>query len=139
VRPRPPAIRDPANGLALKYGLDIYFAYIFGSVSEGIAMTTTTKSSATKRKTLLFKFKDDTVTTVSHETFSEVAKMLGFNETQTLHLAIARLRDELLAGGQRGSADGEESYPPLTAGQLFDIRSRAPKPRGKLVRKESLF
>ncbi len=101
-------------------------------------MTTTTKFSAAKRKTLLFKFKDDTVTTVSHETFSEVAKTLGFNDTQTLHFAIARLRDEVLAGGQRGSADGEEPYPPLTAGQLFDIRSRAPKPRGKLVRKESL-
>lgn len=102
-------------------------------------MTATTKSTATKRKTLLFKFKDDTVTTVSHETFSDVAKTLGFNETQTLHLAIARLRDEVLAVGTRGAAEGAESHPPLTAGQLFDIRSRAPKPRGKLVRKESLF
>ena len=100
-------------------------------------MTTTTKSSAIKRKTLLFKFKDDTVTTVSRKTFSEVAKTLGFNETQTLHLAIARLRDEVFTG--RGSADGEDPYPPLSAGQLFDIRSRAPKPRGKRVRKESLF
>ena len=130
---------DAANGLALKYGLDIYFLYIINTVSRGIVMTATTKSTATKRKTLLFKFKDDTVTTVSHETFSEVAKTLGFNETQTLHLAIARLRDEVLGDGQRGSGDGEESYPPLTAGQLLDIRSRAPKPRGKLVRKESLF
>jgi hypothetical protein len=121
----------------LKYGSDIYFEYIIGFAAKGIAMTTTTKSSAIKRKTLLFKFKDDTVTTVSHETFSEIARTLGFNETQTLHLAIARLRDELLAGGQRGSAVGEEPYPPLTAGQLFDIRARAPKSRGKLVRKES--
>ena len=102
-------------------------------------MTATNKSSATKRKMLLFKFKDDTVTTVSRETFSEVAKTLGFNETQTLHFAIARLRDEVLAGGQRGAADGGKPYSPLTAGQLLDIRSRAPKPRGKLVRKESLF
>ena len=100
---------------------------------------TTTKSSPAKRKTLLFKFKEDTVTTVSHETFSELSRTLGFNDTQTLHFAIARLRDELLGRGQRGSADGEQSYPPLTAGQLFDIRSRAPKPRGKAVRKESLF
>ncbi len=102
-------------------------------------MSATTKSTATKRKTLLFKFKDDTVTTVSHETFSEVAKTLGFNDTQTLHLAIARLRDEVLGNGQRGSGDGEEAYPPLTARQLLDIRSLAPKPRGKLVRKDSLF
>ena len=90
-------------------------------------MTATTKSTATKRKTLLLKFKDDTVTTVSRETFSEVAKTLGFNETQTLHLAIAHLRDEVLGDGQRGSGDGEEPYPPLTAGQLLDIRSRTPK------------
>lgn len=102
-------------------------------------MAATTKSTATKRKALLLKFKDDTVTTVSHETFSEVARTLGFNETQTLHFAIARLRDEILGGGRRGSEDGEERYPPLTAGQLLDIRSRAPKPRGKLVRKETLF
>ena len=102
-------------------------------------MAATTKSTATKRKALLLKFKDDTVTTVSHETFSEVARTLGFNETQTLHFAIARLRDEILEGGRRGSGDGEKRYPPLTAGQLLDIRSRAPKPRGKLVRKESLF
>jgi len=68
-----------------------------------------------------------------------VARTLGFNETQTLHFAIARLRDEILEGGRRGSGDGEKRYPPLTAGQLLDIRSRAPKPRGKLVRKESLI
>ena len=102
-------------------------------------MTAAMKSAVTKRKSLLFKFKDDTVTTVSHETFSEVAKTLGFNETQTLHLAIARLRDELLGDGPRGSGAGEEPYPPLTARQLFEIRSRAPKPRGKRVRKQSLF
>lgn len=102
-------------------------------------MSTTSKSAATKRKSLLFKFKDDTVTTVSHETFSVVARTLGFNETQTLHLAIARLRDEVFGGGQRGAMDEEQPYPPLTAGQLLDIRSRAPKPRGKRVRKESLF
>jgi hypothetical protein len=100
-------------------------------------MTTNAKATATKSKSLLFKFKDDTVTTVSHETFSEVARTLGFNETQTLHLAIARLRDEVLSGTRPGA--GEERYPPLTAGQLLNIRSRAPKPKGKLVRKESLL
>lgn len=93
---------------------------------------------ATKRKSLLFKFKEDTVTTVSHETFSEMAKKLGFNETQTLHLAIARLRDEVL-GERRQPGDREEPYPPVTTAQLVNIRSQAPKPRGKLVRKESLF
>lgn len=116
---------------------NIYVLYLV-LFHEGFAMSATTKPAATKRKTLLFKFKDDTVTTVSHETFSGVAKTLGFNETQTLHFAIARLRDEVLGGGERRPGAGEEPYPPLTAGQLLDIRSRAPKPRGKLVRKASL-
>jgi len=102
-------------------------------------MPATNKSAAAKRKSLLFKFKEDTVTTVSHESFSEVARALGFNETQAVHYAIARLRDEVLRGGPPGSGDGEEPYPPLTAAQLLEIRSRAPKPRGKPVRKESLF
>jgi len=102
-------------------------------------MAATSKSGATRRKSLLFKFKEDTVTTVSHETFSAVARTLGFNETQTLHLAIARLRDEVLGGGQHGPGDIEAPYPPLSAAQIVDIRSRAPRPRGKLVRKESLF
>lgn len=95
-------------------------------------------ATAIKRKSLLFKFKEDTVTTVSHETFCELARTLGFNDTQTLHLAIARLRDEVLRS--RGSGeDDEEPYPPLTAAQLVHIRSQAPKPRGRLVRKELLF
>ena len=102
-------------------------------------MTVTTKSAATRRKTLLFKFKDDTVTTVSHETFSQVARKLGFNETQTLHLAIARLRDEVLEAAQQGTGAVESSYSPLTARQLLDIRSKAPQPRGRLVRRESMF
>ena len=39
---------------------------------------------------------------------------------------------------RHGSADGEKPYARLTAAQLVDIRSRAPKPRGKLVRKADL-
>ena len=96
-------------------------------------------ASAAKRDRLLFQFKEDTVTTVSRETLSEVAKTLGFNETQTVHLAVARLRDEVLRGGTAGSPGGEEPYPSLTADQLIDIRSHEPQPRGKLVRKQSLF
>ena len=102
-------------------------------------MTVTTKSGATRRKTLLFKFNDDTVTTVSHETFSQVARKLGFNETQTLHLAIARLRDEVLEAAQQDTGAVEAPYSPLTARQLLDIRSKAQQPRGRLVRRESLF
>ena len=91
------------------------------------------------REKLLFQFKEDTVTTVSRETLSELAKTLGFNETQTLHFAVARLRDDIRRGGNQGSGDGEEPYPPLTIDQLVDIRAHTPKPQGKLVRKQSLF
>jgi hypothetical protein len=102
-------------------------------------MAVTAKSAATRRKTLLFKFKDDTVTTVSHETFSQVARKLGFNETQTLHLAIARLRDEVLEAAPHGIVAAEAPYSPLTARQLLEVCSNAPQPRGRLVRRESLF
>lgn len=74
-----------------------------------------------------------------HETFSQVARKLGFNETQTLHLAIARLRDEVLEAARQGTGAVEVPYSPLTARQLLDIRSKAPQPRGWLVRRESLF
>lgn len=99
------------------------------------------KSSTTGGKALLFKFKENTVTTVSRETLSEVARTLGFNETQTLHFAVARLRDEVLGGAQGVSrdTDREEPYPRLTAAQLLDVRSGAPRPRGKLVRRQSLL
>ena len=58
---------------------------------------------------------------------------------QTLHLAIARLRDEVLEAAQQGTGAVEAPYAPLTARQLLDIRSKAPQPRGRLVRRESLF
>lgn len=102
-------------------------------------MTATNKAIASKRKTLLFKFKDDTLTTVSDESFSKVAKVLGFNDTQTLHFAIARLRDEILGARETGAAEGEAPYPPLSARQLLEIRSAAPAPRGKPIRKQSLY
>lgn len=58
----------------------------------------------------------------SDESFSKVAKILGFNDTQTLHFAIACLRDEILGGKEAGAAAGEASYPPLSAGHLLEIR-----------------
>lgn len=53
---------------------------------------------------------------VSDESFSKAAKILGFKDTQTLHFAIAYLRDEILGGREAGAAEGEASYPPLSAG-----------------------
>lgn len=96
-------------------------------------------ASVSNRDKLLFQFKKDTVTTVSRETLCELARTLGFNETQTIHFAVARLRDVVRRGENQGSGDGEEPYPPLTIDQLVDIRAYAPKPQGKLVRKQSLF
>ena len=93
-----------------------------------------------KPNALLLTFKEDTITTVSRRTFSVVAQKLGFNETQAAHYAFARLRDEILRRPRTAAADaGEEEYPPLTAEQLLKIRETARKPRGKLVKRESLF
>ena len=94
--------------------------------------------SSTLQDKILFKFKSDTVTTVSRETVAGLAKVLGFNETQTIHYALARLRDAYRSGSRSGS-DGEEHYPPLTAEQIIKIQEVARKPRGKLISSESLF
>ncbi|MFM9970832.1 MAG: hypothetical protein ACKVQK_20760 [Burkholderiales bacterium] len=100
-------------------------------------MSATSDTATGKRKTLLFKFKEDTVTTVSNESFGKVAKVLGFNDTQTLHFAIARLRDEVLGANAGGKIENEPPYPPISARQLLDIRSAAATPKGKLIRKVS--
>lgn len=90
---------------------------------------------------LLLKFKDDTLATVSRTSVKSMAKELGFNETQVLHYALARLRDELLGKqpSKRIAPPEEEDYSPLTPEQLDAIRKHAPKRRGKPLTSESLF
>ena len=91
---------------------------------------------------LLLKFKSNTLATVSRDSVKNMAKALGFNETQVLHYALARLREELLAKPARqttGSAEAGGDYPPLTDRQIAAIRKHAPKRRGKPLTSDSLF
>ena len=81
----------------------------------------------TSKEALLLNFKDDTLTTVSRNTLRHIAKALGFSETQAVHFALARLREDALRG------EAEEGYPPLTKAQLAAIRKHEPKRRGRVV------
>ncbi|MEJ7745865.1 MAG: hypothetical protein WKF61_03745 [Luteimonas sp.] len=48
---------------------------------------------------LLLKFKDsDTYNTVTRKTLREMARLLGYSETQVLQTALSRLRAEVLPG-----------------------------------------
>src|SRR3972149_3057148 len=71
-------------------------------------------------------FADDSLTRVSRETLKSLAKKLGFNETQTVHYALAYLKKEVEQAAAIGAA-GEEDYPPLTGRQLEAIRAHQPK------------
>jgi hypothetical protein len=82
---------------------------------------------AANKEALLLNFKDDTLTTVSRGTLRHIAKALGFSETQAVHFALARLREDALRG------EAEEGYPPLTRAQLTAIRKREPKRKGRVV------
>ncbi len=84
-------------------------------------------ASATKKEALLLNFKDDTLTTVSRSTLRQIAKAIGFSETQAVHFALARLREHAL----RSASD--DGYPPLTKAQLAAIRKHEPKRKGRLV------
>lgn len=50
------------------------------------------------RSSLLVNFKADTPNTVSRETLHKVASKLGLSDTATMHLAMAQLRDRVVAG-----------------------------------------
>ena len=97
---------------------------------------------STRSSALLLKFKNDTLATVSRDSVKDMAKALGFNETQVLHYALARLREELLTKPARASAgpsDAGDDYPPLTREQLEIVRRHAPRRRGKPLTSDSLF
>ena len=69
----------------------------------------------------------DALTRVSRESLKKIAKELGFNESQTVHFALAKLRDELLA---RSTTDETDD---ITPAQLAAIRRAAPKAKGKII------
>jgi hypothetical protein len=84
-------------------------------------------NDATRKEALLLNFKVDTLTTVSRDTVRRIAKALGFSETQAVHFALARLREDSLRG------DLEVAYPPLTKTQLAAIRKHEPKRMGRVL------
>ena len=79
------------------------------------------------KQPLVLNFKDDTLTTVSRSVVQALAKKLGFNETQTVLYALARLRDEVLAD------TNPIALLPITQAQHRVIAQAAPKVRGKIV------
>ncbi len=81
----------------------------------------------TSQHPLKLNFKDDTLTTVSRDALKALAKKLGFNETQTVLYAIARLRDEVFVG------EDAAQYEPLTRTQHQAIAKAEPKGKGKVI------
>ena len=78
-------------------------------------------NNATSKEAPLLNFKVDTLTLAVRR----IARWLGFSETQAVHFALARLREDALRG------EAEEACPPLTKGQLAGIRMHAPKRKGR--------
>jgi hypothetical protein len=83
-------------------------------------------SATPTKQPLVLNFKEDSLATVSRDTLRAVAKRLGFNETQTVLFALARLRDEVLV-------TTHEELMPLTKQQEEAITKAAPKGKGKVL------
>lgn len=88
-----------------------------------------------KKDTLLVAFRDDSIMKVSRKTFMSMCHALGTDQTQTVHLALARLREDVLGSKNEGD------YPLLTQEQEKAIRKQEPKiPKGwKKLTSQSLF
>lgn len=84
-------------------------------------------SNATGQQPLKLNFKDDTLTTVSRDALRALAKKLGFNETQTVLYALARLRDEVFVERDM------EKFMPLTNFQHHAIAKAEPTGKGKVI------
>ena len=93
------------------------------------AIATATATRPAPKAPLVLNFKEDTLTTVSRPTLRALAKRLGFNETQTVLYAVARLREEVLG---EGGTEGDD-IKPLTKLQHAAIAKAAPKVRGKVL------
>jgi K+ transporter len=84
-------------------------------------------TEALRKEPLTLNFKEDTVTTVSRPMLRVMASKLGFNETQTVLYALARLRDEVM------SSQGEGGFIALTKLQHEAISAAEPRRRGRVV------
>ena len=80
-----------------------------------------------RKEPLTLNFKEDTLTTVSRPMLRVMASTLGFNETQTVLYALARLRDEVMSEQTQGS------FVALTKLQHEAISAAEPRRRGKVV------
>ena len=102
--------------------------YRFIHMENGMPNATETKPDT--RKPLMVNFKEDTLTTVSRATVRTLSDKLGFNDTQTVLYALARLRDEVIAGEDSGNVD---DFKPLTKRQHTVIAHAEPKTRGRVI------
>jgi hypothetical protein len=84
-------------------------------------------TETTGHQPLKLNFKDDTLTTVSRDALRALAKKLGFNETQTVLYALARLRDEVFVDAEA------EPFKPLTKKQHETIAKAEPSGKGKVL------
>lgn len=93
-------------------------------------MTAATAIRPDARKPFMVNFKEDTLTTVSRATVRTLSDKLGFNETQTVLYALARLRDEVIVGED---VRGTEDFKPLTKRQHTVLAHAEPKTRGRVI------
>lgn len=88
-------------------------------------------STLPSQQPMKLNFKEDTLTTVSRDALRALAKKLGFNETQTVLYALARLRDEVFV------EQDAQRLVPLTKTQHQAIAQAEPQGQGKIL--ESLL
>lgn len=80
---------------------------------------------------LLFRYRhNDTITGVTRKTAKRMAQLLGLTETQTIHLAIARLAQETLSRYEMDNGA-------LTISQIRAIRKL--EPPGRMIMYKNLF
>jgi pantothenate kinase len=90
-------------------------------------------AAATKpetRKPFMLNFRDDTLTTVSRATVKTLSEKLGFNETQTVLYALARLRDEVVIDD---NVMEMQNFKPLSKKHHTIIARAEPKARGRVI------
>jgi len=89
----------------------------------------------TTNESLLLKFQSrDTPFGVTRATVRAIAKELGINEMQVIHMALSRFATDVLPAYAPDDA-------PLTAKEVLALRKDAAKrlPKGKVVLRDALF
>ena len=65
-----------------------------------------------KSDAFVLKFKPDSLLTVSRERFDAITERLGLNQTNTIHLALSRLYEDLRKGRLANASDINVGYYP---------------------------